>query len=152
MTTYHPESCPNIHRFSKRKDKKYAHVSCMGITGLPEEDVCKILQEWEGDNSHHCHMDFSLKADTPKVFFKSDEDFNEYTPILIGKEVGQHYYKGVFRTKDGNIIMRSAVHSDSKEYWFNKPVKSGVYGWTIQRNIFDADESFIEKLKAIMIK
>lgn len=148
MTTYHPESCPNIHRFSKRKDKKYAHVSFMGITGLPEEDVYKILQDWEGDNSHHCHMDFTQPEYIARTFFTEHEDISKFTPILIGKEVGQIYYKGAFRTTSGNIIMRSAVNSDSKKYLFNKPVKSGVSGWTIQRNIFDADESFFTELKA----
>lgn len=121
----------------------------MGTKGLPENIVREILQDWQSDGTQYCQMDFAQPKYIALTFFTEHEDPRKFTPILIGKEVGQIYYKGAFRTTSGNIIMRTS-HTDKDNETKNGGKKSIISSFIVQRYLFNADDSFFTELKALL--
>ena len=120
--------------------------SWIGTKGLSENTVREILQDWQADGTRYCQMDFKQPKHIARTFFTDQDDTSKFTPILIGKEVGQIYYKGAFRTTSGNIIMRTSHFGTNNK---KNGSKNALFpGFTTQRNFFDADESFFTELKA----
>ena len=150
MSMYHPQKSPNSWRIGRRRDRKFVHTSWLGKSGINENFLREILNEWQQDDLSYCHMDFSQPTHIARAFMTEGESLDDFTPMVIGKEVGQSYFKGAFRTKTGNIVLRSATYSNLTTDWRNGAYKSLVSGWIVQKNIFDADKSFFVELKQVL--
>ena len=162
--TYHPQSNPNtvktLKMFLTLHHPKKTHPEAWrlgnssrplstpaGCTGFTEIDVARALREWQPDDMKYIKMDYALPESSKLWFIKSNENPDNFIPILIGKEYKSSYAKAAFQNViTGRIVFRSATFAEPID------VKRSRYhsldtDWMVETGLFTADRSFWRKMR-----
>ena len=144
----HPKSGDkNILRFERKgTEKQPLQNRFVGTTGINIHDFIDFVKGWTPEDSlRHCEMDFAIPQDThqKKNFITKDENPDHFEIILISKEIGKPWLKGVLRKGDTIILRSSTFDTNYKKEKFI----SHNHGNFVVKTLFLVDVSFWVKLK-----